>query len=454
MTREELESTHPLYDSLRDEWLFHVRSYFGGKMYKEGNYLLQHPFESSANYGRRKSTSYYYNYCGPIVDIFVSHLFRKDAQREYGSLSGDSLFRLFLSDADLEGNTFRHFMRDAQRFASIYGRVSIMVDKPQALPATRAEAEEYGIRPYVSLVTPENLLDWSFARLPYSGRVVLDSVKVKEAPDTYRIWNRDGWELWQAMDSTGEVRLSDAGWHGLGEVPIVNLYNKRSGVRMAGVSDIQDIADINRNIYYLCSDAREIIENTAFPMLAVPYSRGGAEEREVGPRNILQFDPAEPNARPIWLEAPHSSLSEIREWVQRDIEEIYRIAKLGGVKAADAASARSGVALELEHQQLYATLSEKADNVEQAEQRVLELWAKWEGKVFDGRVDYPDDFSIRDMERDLQNVISARTASVESATFNKELQKRIVRMVLPKTDEALLASINEEIDSGIQAGLA
>lgn len=448
MTREELESTNELYDSLRDEWLFHVRSYFGGKMYKEGNYLLQHPFESSANYGRRKATSYYYNYCGPIVDIFVSHLFRKEAVRDFGSLSGDSLFRLFLKDADLEGNTFTHFMRDAQRFASIYGRVSIMVDKPQVIPVTRAEAEEYGIRPYVSLVTPENLLDWSFARLPYSGRVVLDSVKVKEGPDTYRIWNRDGWELWLIHSGTGEVRLADAGWHGLGEVPIVNLYNKRTGTRMAGVSDIQDIADINRNIYYLCSDAREIIENTAFPMLAVPYSRGGAEEKEIGPRNILQFDPAEPNSRPLWLEAPHSSLSEIREWVQRDIEEIYRIAKLGGVRAAEASVAKSGVALELEHQQLYATLSEKADNVEQAEQKVLELWARWEGKTFDGRVDYPDDFSIRDMERDLRNVISAREAAVESATFNRELQKKIVRMVLPKTDEYLLASINEEIDSG------
>lgn len=448
MTREELETTHPLYDSLRDEWLFHIRSYFGGRMYKEGNYLLQHPFESTANYGRRKSTSYYYNYCGPIVDIFVSHLFRKDAVREYGSLAGDGLFNAFLADSDLEGNTFRHFMRDAQRFASVYGRVSIIVDKPQVIPVTRAEAEEHGIRPYISLVTPENLLDWSFARLPYSGRVVLDSVKVREAPDTYRIWNRDGWELWQIPSGTGEVRLADAGWHGLGEVPVVNLYNKRSGTRMAGLSDIQDIADINRNIYYLCSDAREIIENTAFPMLAVPYSRNGAAEREVGPRNILEFDPAEPNARPYWLEAPHSSLSEIREWVQRDIEEIYRIAKLGGVKAAEDSAARSGVAIELEYQQLYSTLSEKADNLEQAEARVLELWARWEGRTFDGRIDYPDDFSVRDIDRDLRTVISARGAAVQSRTFDMELQKRIVRAALPKTDDGTLTRIIEEIDGG------
>jgi len=248
------------------------------------------------------------------------------------------------------------------------------------------------------------------------------------------------------------VRLADAGWHGLGEVPLVNLYNKISGTRMLGISDIQDIADINRNIYYLCSDAREIIENTAFPMLALPYSRGDANEREVGPRNILQFDPAEPNARPYWLEAPHSSLTEIREWVRHDIEEIYRIAKLGGVKAAeDHGSARSGVAIELEYQQLYSTLSEKADNLEQAESRVLELWARWEGSSFDGYIDYPDDFSVKDLDRELQNAMKAQEAAIGSPTFRKELQKRIALSVLPKAGEEVLCRICDEIDSGAQA---
>ncbi len=452
MTHEELESTHPLYAAFIGEWLFYIRSYFGGRMYKDGDYLLQHPFESAANYARRKETSYFYNYCGPVVDIFVSHLFRKDAERDFGSLSDDSLFNMFLKDADLEGNTFRHFMREAQRFASVYGRVSIIVDKPQALAATRAEAEDLGIRPYLSLVTPENLLDWSFVRLPYSGRLVLDTVKVREGSDTYRIWNRDGWELWQAIDATGEVRLADAGWHGLGEVPLVNLYNKLSGTRMLGISDIQDIADINRNIYYLCSDAREIIENTAFPMLALPYSRADAGNREVGPRNILQFDPAEPNSRPYWLEAPHSSLTEIREWVRHDIEEIYRIAKLGGVKAAeDSGSVRSGVAIELEYQQLYSTLSEKADNLEQAESRVLELWAKWENRPFDGCIDYPDDFSVKDLDRELQNAMKAQEAAIGSPTFKKELQKRIAGSVLPKAGDEVLCRIFKEIESGAQA---
>ncbi|MEE9615269.1 MAG: phage portal protein [Thermodesulfobacteriota bacterium] len=446
MTKEELESTHPDYENLIDEWRFFLRSYMGGKSYKEGDYLMQHPFESTTNYNRRKETSYYYNYCGPIVDILVSHLFRKPARRDYGTLSGDPLFGAFLRDADLDGNTLQQFMRDAQRFASIYGRVSIVVDKPMVSTLSRAEAVDYDIRPYTALVTPENLVDWSFTRLP-SGRPILDMVKIREARDIYRVWTRQGWELWEVVED--EVRLLGADEHGLGQVPVVNLYNKQSGMKMLGISDIQDIADVNKNIYYLCSDAKEIIENTAFPMLAMPYTRGGGEEeRELGPRNILQFDPSEPNSKPYWLEPPHSSLSEIREWIKQDIAEIHRIAKMGGVKATeDFSRPRSGVALELEYQQLHAVLAEKADNIEQAETRILELWARWQDSEFDGVVDYPDDFSVRDLTRDLEKAFKAQSARVGSATFGREIEKAIAGAVLPKLDEELIKRIYAEIDA-------
>ncbi|MBI5888194.1 MAG: phage portal protein [Deltaproteobacteria bacterium] len=451
MTREELEKRHQDYEAWIEEWRFYVRSYLGGKVYKDGDYLLQHPFESAANYRRRKEISYYYNYCGPIVDILVSHLFRREARREFGSLSGDPLFQSFLNDADFDGSTLKHFMREAQRLACLYGRVSIMVDKSAAPVATSLEAIDRDVRPYVTIVTPEHMLDWEYARQP-SGKSELSMVKIKEDGGACRIWTTQGWELWEA-DKSGGVRLRDAGEHGLGVVPVVNLYNKRTGIRMIGASDLQDIADINKNIYYLCSDAKEIIENTAFPMLAVPYEKGGSEEmKQLGPRNILQFDPAEPNARPMWLEPPHSSLTEIREWVRQDITEIHRIAKMGGVKASeDFTAVKSGVALELEYQQLYSALSEKADNLEHAEAQILRLWAAWEGKVFDGQIDYPDDFSARDIDRDIENAIKTLAARIDSLTFRRELQKKIASSALPKLDEALKTRINGEIDASVTA---
>ncbi len=447
MTKEELTATHPDYDANIDQWRFFLSSYFGGRSYRDGNYLLQHPFESSTNYARRKEIAYYYNYCGPIVDIMVSHLFRRPVKRDFGSLSTDMLFSGFLRDVDFDGASLMQFMRDAGRFASVYGRVSIVVDRPRLLPSTRGEAQELGVRPYLALVTPENLIDWSYSRSE-TGRPVLEMVKINEGGGRYRIWTIDAWELWQVDDKTDDAVPIDGDLHDLGQVPVVNLYNKKSGVKMIGISDIQDISDINKNIYYLCSDANEIIENTAFPMLAMPYEKGGGiDEKEIGPRNIIQFDP-ESGAKPFWLEPPHSSLTEIREWVKQDINEIHRIAKMGGARSVeDFKGAKSGVAIELEYQQLYAVLSEKADNLEQAEAELLSLWAAWEGKSFDGLVDYPDDFSLKDLDGDIKRLFQAMEVGIDSRTFRQEAQKRVVTKVMPKINDQTMAQIIKEIDA-------
>jgi len=184
-------------------------------------------------------------------------------------------------------------------------------------------------------------------------------------------------------------------------------------------------------------------------MLAMPYEKaGGVDEKEIGPRNIIQFDP-ESGAKPFWLEPPHSSLTEIREWVKQDINEIHRIAKMGGVRSVeDFKGAKSGVAIELEYQQLYAVLSEKADNLEQAEHDLLSLWATWEGKSFDGLVDYPDDFSLKDLDGDIKRLFQAMEVGIDSRTFKQEAQKRVVTKVMPKLNEQTMAQIIKEIDDG------
>lgn len=448
-TKEELEALHPDYESFAADWEFYRDSYYGGSMYRNGDYLLQHPFESSANYERRKQIAYFYNYCKPIIDIFVSHLYRKPPKRDFGSLAEDPLFQNFQEDADLDGNTLDQFMRDASRLAGIYGRVTIVVDKPAVNTLTQRENLDDDIRPYVKMIAPQNVLDWAFVRLN-NGRVVLDWVKIQEG-DNYRIWTREGWQLWTIETDEKDnwfAKLIEEGEHDLGVVPIVNLYNIQAETRFIGLSDITDISDINKNIYYLCSDAKEIIENTAFPMLAIPFTK--AESVNVGTTNIIQFDP-EVTGKPFWLEPPNSSLKEIREWVTQDINEIHRIAKLGGVRSSeDFAQARSGVAIQLEQQQLHATLAEKADNLEKAEEQIMTLWAAWEGKTWDGDIDYPDEFSVNDLDSELDRAIKSTSVNVQSVTFNKERQKAVAKTVLPKASDEIKKQINDEIDLGLE----
>lgn len=458
MTKEELQKTHPVYETFKDQWTFFVRSYFGGERYRKGNYLLQHPFESDATYKRRKQIAYFYNFCAPVVDIFVSLLYKVPPERNFGSLENDPLFEDFRNDADLEGNTFDEFIREAQRYASIYGRISVIVDKPAMEAITQAEATEQGIRPYLNLITPENITNWTFVRLE-NGKVVLDSVHIVEQwgkdnkPEIVRVWTRVGWELFNLKDtedSKGDIIPIDFGTHGLGVVPLVNFYNKNAITRMSGISDLEDIADINKNIYYLCSDAKEIIENTAFPMLAMPHEKGSEDKKTVGPTNIVGFDPAEPNAKPFWLEAPHSSLPQIHTERSDNIQQIFKIANLSGIKSSgDGKQPWSGIALEIENQQRNAVLSEKADNAEQFENKVLTLWALWEGKEFDGSSTYKDNFSIKDTGQNTRNIIDTMRDLSENLApeFNKELQKRLAASTLPDLPKERKEAVNDSIDS-------
>lgn len=462
MTRIELEKQHKIYSAYLAEWLFYLRAYFGGKFYSDGNYLVRHPFESDANYTRRKSIAYYYNYCAPVVDIMVAYLYQRTPKRSYGAWSPtpvpprrpNTLFDSFWWDVDFEGSSLDQFMMKAQRFSSVYGRVNIIVDRPHLSAYSQSDALAKDIRPYFTLITPEKMIDWAYDKYE-SGKPFLAMIKILEIEERdnigniiyrrFKIWTPEKWETWDVKGA--EISLVKAGVNPLGKIPIVTLYNKQAGVRQLGLSDIKDIAHINKNIYYVCSDAKEIIENTAFPMLSLPYDAGAGETQEVSAKNILQFDPDKPGSKPEWLEPPHSSLAELREWVQQDAQEIARIALMGGLRNVETSTQPwSGLSIKTLAQQLYAVLCEKADNAEQAELDLLRLYGDWESSPFEGDVVYNRDFAVEDIT-DLQTSIQALGAEVSSKLFEKERQKKAVDAVLPVLDEALRDQIHGEIDA-------
>lgn len=121
---------------------------------------------------------------------------------------------------------------------------------------------------------------------------------------------------------------------------------------------------------------------------------------------------------------------------------------MGGVRAIeDSSSPQSGVALEIEYQQLHAALSEKADNLELTELKILTLWSMWEGKSFDGLIDYPNDFTVQSVEKDLSSALKVRELPVNSERFNKELQKKVVRLIMPKLSGDAREAIFKEIEN-------
>jgi len=459
---EELRHKHPSYVNRVSEWVFFANSYDGGRRYLEGGYLYRHPNEPDDAYKHRLAVACYYNFCQEVVDIYVSYLFRSAAEIDYGNLAKDDLFKQFLEDSDLKGNSLKSFMRESQRKASVYGHIAVVVDKPRvpegAPVETRQDEKDLNIRPYVYRVLPTELVDWKYERTG-TGGYKLTMAKIQEAFPTssddieqYRIWYPDRWEVWRIVKDAPE--MIDGDENPLGEIPLVFLRNLAAEEDLVGRSDLNDIAYVNRHIYNLCSWNDENIENTCFAMLAKAKREAGEggrpDDDAVGPSIIMEYDPSEPNDKPYWLEPPGVSQEVFDRRLDRDVQEIHRMAKHGGIATtAEAATGqpKSGVALEIEFRMMNSTLSEKADNIEEAHQRICELWARWqEMEGFDSRIDYPDDFNVEDLAEDLENAINAVALRV-SPRFNTEMKKRLTRVALPKMDPKTAREIEEQIEA-------
>ena len=228
---------HDEYVNYINRWNFLERSYSGGAQYRMGNYLTKYVMENSSEYVGRIAQTPLDNHCKSIIHIYNSFLFRNDPKRMFGNMDGMPEIEAFLKDADLEGRDFNQFMRDVNIQSSIYGHSLILVDKPNTQAGTRAEELQQGLRPYVSIYTPPNILDWEFERLP-NGLYELSFVRLFEQEQRayqqttkyyLRTFTKDRVFVEEYNpDKKEKLRLMEEMPNPLGKVPAVFVYAGRS----------------------------------------------------------------------------------------------------------------------------------------------------------------------------------------------------------------------------------
>jgi hypothetical protein len=135
--------------------------------------------------------------------------------------------------------------------------------------------------------------------------------------------------------------------------------------------------------------------------------------------------------------------------ITKKVEAINRIAHTGAVRTTRQ-QVSSGIALQTEFELLNARLSEKADNLQLAEEQLFRLYGDYQNKEFDGEINYPDSFNIRDYASDLIFYQQAKSINVPSATLQKEIDKEISRAVVD--DDEKLGLIFDEIDAQKEVG--
>jgi len=448
-TREFLTSKHNHYIEKISDWAFHYRSYTGGQDYQNGYLLNRYVLETDEEYLKRAENTPIDNHCKNVVQIYSSFLFRVPPTRDYGSLYGDPAIDSFLKDADLDGRSFNNVIKEMQINASIYGTCWGIVDKPRAITNTRAEELQQEIRPYISLYTPENVLNWNFERA-INGKFYLTSLSlVEDATKDYaiiKVWSLEDVCTYVVEDfnkpyAEGKVRLIDEIPNFLGEIPAVILYNQKSQRRGIGISDLNDVAELQKSIYNDYSEIEQLIRLSNHPSLVKTPN----VEASAGVGSIIEMpEDLDANLKPYIIQPSSQSLDAIMNTINMKIEAINRITHMGAVRNTRT-QISSGVALRTEFELLNARLAEKADYLQNAEEQIWSLFAKWQNKVFDGEIIYPETFDLRDYASDLEYLQKAKASGVKSDTFLKEVDKQIARAVID--DDDMINIIDNEIDA-------
>ena len=449
-SRDEALELHKDYQETVNNWQYYVRSYNGGYDYTLGQYLNRYNLELDNEFNQRLANTPCDNHCKNIIQIYSSFLFRVKASRDFGSMQDEASLESFLKDADLEGNSFTTVMKQAQNYASIYGHCFLILDKPPIQTNTKAEELEQDIRPYVSMVTPENVLDWNFER-QINGKYELNYLKIREEVDKsggsyMRLWFPDRVDTIYVEDIGTEPTLIDTATNQIGKIPAVILYNAKSHKRGIGQSDLVDIADLQKAIYNEYSEIEQLIRLTNHPSLV----KTNGVNASAGAGAVIEMpDEMEPNLKPYLLQPSGQNLSAIMDSITKKVESINRIAHTGAVRTTRQ-QVSSGIALQTEFELLNARLSEKADNLQLAEEQLFKLYAEFQNTTFDGEINYPDSFNIRDYASDLVYFQQAKSMNIGSPTFSKEVDKEIARAVVD--DDEKLSQIFDEIDSKAETG--
>ena len=448
--RDEALETHKDYKESVSLWEYFIRSYNGGYDYMVGQYLNRYNLELDNEFNQRLANTPCDNHCKNIIQIYSSFLFRVKASRNFGSMAEEPSLESFLKDADLDGNSFNNVIKQAQNYASIYGHCFMVLDKPKITTNTRADEIEQDIRPYLSIITPENVLDWNFKR-EINGKYTLDYLKIREEVDrqggTYmRIWYLDRVDTVYMKDDRTEPSIIDTADNLIGKIPAVILYNAKSHKRGIGQSDLQDIADLQKSIYNEFSEIEQLIRLTNHPSLVKTPSVNAS----AGAGAIIEMpDEMEPNLKPYLLQPSGQNLTSLMDSINHKVEAINRLAHTGAIRTTRN-QINSGIALQTEFELLNARLSEKADNLQIAEEQLFKLYALFQNTEFDGEINYPDTFNIRDYASDLAFYQQAKAINIESPTLQKEIDKEIARSVVD--DDEQLNVIFDEIDQQKELG--
>lgn len=475
-----VENPHQLYRKNYNYWNFLLKSYEGGIDYIQAdapvsdmsgiivtyrgqriddkynsNNLFKHKKERDEDYKDRIQMSYYYNFCAPVIDIYTNHLFRDSVIEDFASIN--DIVEKRRNNIDRKNSSIEEFRRELSEDAQIFGHVFVVTDMPKSQGEINLEQRIVNDQfPYFTIFYPTDVLNWSLDSYgrPYwvllrecldGNEDPMEYDKDKTVKYKYRLWTRKEWILYD--NDYSEI---ERGVHNVGRVPIDIVYDKPSKKYKSflGISSLSDICFIARDIYNKCSELNEILRNQTFSFLTIQGKSQDYDEISVGTSKALLYP--EGMTTPAYVSPPSDNATTLMSHIDKQIGKIFQLAKLDGGSASqeEQVDVQSGVSKAYDFHETNAALAKKAGHMEDGEYRMWSTFAAWEGKEFDGSIQYSRDFNVKELMSDLTEAEKLMRMTM-GESFEKRLKEELIKKKFPRmpieevekmVDEATTAS--------------
>lgn len=432
-------TTSLAYDIMLPRWN-KIEAVLGGteSMRAAGErYLPRHPEEGLPKYMERLMRSTLFNMTELTLDGWVGKPFGEEV--EVPDDMPDNIKEM-LENIDLQGNNIDVFARHWFREGVAKGFCHVLVDNPKVdkeVPRTLAQDRIENVRPYFTLIAPENLI---FAKAEIiDGVEVLTHVRIREC-----ITEMDGFmevtkhqirvlepgigRVYQKVQTKGKKErwtLTEEYTYDLPFIPLVTFYAAKDGLMLCK-PPITDLVDLNVAHWQSSSDQRSILTVARFPMLALSGSANATGDEisslVIGPNQILVCP--DPQGKYYYVEHEGNSIEAGRKDLQ-DLES--QMASYGSEFLKKRPGSTTATARALDSAEATSPLQDMVVRFNDALNQATYFLGLWIGIDKLPDLEVCSEFEIEDPsnQADLTALTAARTnRDISRESFLEELKNR------------------------------
>lgn len=411
------------------------RTLMGGTkaMRKAGEkYLPKEEAESAEAYENRLKRTTLFNAFAKTVGDMTGKVFTKPI------VLADNVpaeIKAFAEDIDLTGRHLNVFARDVFLDGMVTGGGYILVDLPPSvkrtdgLPATLADEQAAGLRPFLVYIPLENLIGWKSTIV--NGVETLTTVRIKECVteddgdfgekeiEQIKVLRPGSWETFRKNDR-GEWISYESGTSRGDKITLVPVYINRTGF-MTFSPPLEKLADINVAHWQSQSDQRNILHVARVPILF--WAGKQDTDKVVVGANALMFSTSS-ESKLTYVEHTGAAI----ESGDKDLENLERQMQAMGLQLLiDGPGGQSATGEIRDDAKENSPLAMMARSLGDALEQSLGYMAEYLGLGADkgGEVFVNTDFGVNGQTGDLQYLTQAAIADkIDNETYLDELKRR------------------------------